>query len=148
MTFRRAVSADASILSDLALRSKSYWDYDEKFIEACKEGLTITTEYIAKNPVYLLEQDNEIKGFYCFVVAAEKLDFLFVDPKYIGKGIGKKLWKHLIQTAKQLGLSKFTIDSDLNAEDFYKKMGAVRIGEIPSTVFSGGQLPLMQMMID
>lgn len=148
MAFRRAASKDALLLSNLALRSKAYWGYDDKFIEACKEGLTITTEYIAKNPVYLLEQKNEIQGFYCFVVAAEKLDLLFVDSKHIGKGIGKKLWKHLILTAKQLGLSKFTIDSDPNAEDFYKKMGAVRIGEIPSTVFSNRKLPLMQVMLD
>ncbi|MED1569155.1 GNAT family N-acetyltransferase [Bacillus paramycoides] len=64
-------------------------------------------------------------------------------PVCIGKGIGKLLWLHLLQQAKQLPIKEFTIDSDPYAEAFYLKMGAKRIGDIQSTVFSNRRLPLL-----
>lgn len=140
---RKAKKEDSKRLSDLAYKSKAYWGYSEEFLEKCKDDLTVTERYIESHPVYVVEESDEVIGFYSLSITERKLDALFIDPNYIGKGIGKLLWSHLLQQAKQLHIEDFTIDSDPYAEAFYLKMGAERIGEIQSTVFPERRLPLL-----
>lgn len=72
---------------------------------------------------------------------------MFIDPGYIGKSIGRLSWFDLIDKAKELNVNEFTLDSDPNAEGFYLKMGAKKIGYTPSTVFPDRNLPLMQVKV-
>lgn len=148
MYMRKAIVEDAPLLSDLAYRSKAHWGYDQPFMEACRDALTITADYIRSNPVYVLEVDQCIVGFYSFLVEDEKLDCLFLEPDWIGKGLGKRMWSHVLQGAKECGLSSFTLDSDPYAEPFYLKRGAVKIGEIESTAIAGRKLPILQVSVN
>ncbi|MFF2176441.1 GNAT family N-acetyltransferase [Lysinibacillus sp. NPDC058147] len=147
MLIRSAKVQDCDLLSNLAYKSKAYWGYTEDFLQQCKGDLTVTKEYVEENPVYVMESDNKIVAFYSFTLNELKLDALFIDPEYIGKGLGKILWKHLLNEAKELGISEFTLDSEPNAEGFYLKMGAKNIGFTPSTVFPDRQLPLMKVNV-
>ncbi|MCC2379029.1 GNAT family N-acetyltransferase [Bacillus wiedmannii] len=144
MKIRNALLSEANELSELALHSKATWNYSEAFILACKEDLTITDEYIKNNFVYVLENDNTMIGFFSFLRNENALDFLYIHPRYKGKGYGKILWEYVIQQANELGIKSFTIDSDPNAKGFYLKMGAKLIGETPSTVFEDRLLPLLK----
>lgn len=146
---RRASKEDVNILSELSFRSKAYWGYSDEFMKACREDLKVTEEDISTSHVYVLEVHREIVAFYRLVYEMEdaELSNFFVDPVGIGKGYGKYIWHHLIETAKRLGIEKFLIHSDPYAEGFYKKMGAIRIGEVQSTVFPDRKLPLMQAMV-
>ncbi|GAB6556238.1 MULTISPECIES: GNAT family N-acetyltransferase [Bacillus] len=144
MKIRKALVSEANALSELALHSKATWNYSEAFILACKEDLTITDEYIKNNFVYVLENDNTKIGFFSFLRNDKALDFLYIHPRYKGKGYGKIMWKFVIEQAKELGIKSFTIDSDPNAKGFYLKMGAKLIGETPSTVFEDRLLPLLK----
>ncbi|MDM5238651.1 GNAT family N-acetyltransferase [Bacillus cereus] len=144
MKIREALLRDANELSELALYSKATWNYSEEFILACKEDLTITEEYIKNNFVYVLENENTKIGFFSFLRSENALDFLYIHPRYKGKGYGKILWKFVIEQANELRIKSFTIDSDPNAKGYYLKMGAKLIGETPSTVFKDRLLPLLQ----
>jgi GNAT superfamily N-acetyltransferase len=95
-----------------------------------------------------MEDNDKIIAFYIFSLHGQKLQALFVDPSYIGKGVGRLLWKDLLQKAKRLNIEAFTIDSDPYAEAFYVKMGAKRIGEIQSTVFPNRYIPLMSATVN
>lgn len=53
----------------------------------------------------------------------------------------------MLATAAELRLPRIRIHSDPHAEAFYVKMGAVRIGEIESTVFPDRKLPLMELIL-
>ena len=44
MLVRPGHPGEAAILSDLALRSKSYWGYDADFLEACRDELGLQAE--------------------------------------------------------------------------------------------------------
>lgn len=147
MIIRKAEVTDSIVLSNLAYRSKAYWGYSEDFLEKCKDDLTVTVDYIEKNPVYVIESDNKIVAFYSFLLNSEKLEALFIDPDYIGKGLGKLIWTDLINRAKELNIKEFTLDSEPNAEGFYLKMGAKKIGYTPSTVFADRSLPLMKVNV-
>lgn len=149
MQIRRAKMEEGDFLSEIALRSKAYWGYDDSFIEACRQALTISKECIASNYVYVLEDKSVIMDFFCLVAngKAGELDSLFIDTQFIGKGYGRLLWNSILQNAKDIGIDEFTIDADPNAEEFYKKMGAIRIGEVESTVFENRKLPLMKVLV-
>ncbi|PFR32627.1 MULTISPECIES: GNAT family N-acetyltransferase [Bacillus cereus group] len=145
MIVRKASLNEANELSHIALISKATWDYSEEFIQACKEDLTITDDYIMNNYVYVLESEGIKIGFFSFQRKEEDaLDFLYLHPNYKGKGYGKLLWQSVVEKAVELGMKCFTIDSDPNAKGYYMKMGAKLIGETPSTVFKDRLLPLLR----
>lgn len=58
-----------------------------------------------------------------------ELDHLWVLPERIGSGIGRSLFEHAVHRASALGAEVLEIESDPNAEGFYRRMGAERIGE-------------------
>jgi ribosomal protein S18 acetylase RimI-like enzyme len=144
-TIRRAVPAEAPFLSDLAFRSKAYWGYDEAFMAACRDDLTIAPEEIIAEQVHVLEARDRILGFYQVRKQPDAADLadLWVDPDAMRRGHGRRLFQHAAATAAHLGFQYMTIQSDPHAEAFYAAMGAVRIGEAPSTVFPDRQLPLL-----
>ncbi|MDC2866886.1 MULTISPECIES: GNAT family N-acetyltransferase [unclassified Bacillus (in: firmicutes)] len=145
MIVREAFLKEANKLSNVALSSKATWDYSEEFILACKEDLTITEQYMKNNYVYILEENQEIIGFFSFLrKEVDSLDFLYLHPTYKGKGYGRILWESVVQKAVELNIKSFTIDSDPNAKGYYVKMGAKLIGETPSTVFKNRVLPLLR----
>ncbi|WP_336245805.1 GNAT family N-acetyltransferase [Paenibacillus apiarius] len=94
-----------------------------------------------------MEKNNKIIAIYSITLNEKKLEALFIDPEHIGKGLGNLLWLDLLSKAKQLNIEEFTLDSDPNAEAFYVKMGAKRIGETPSTVFPDRRFPVMSVTV-
>lgn len=143
---RPAQAHEADSLSELALRSKAHWGYDADFLEACREELTISEDYIKSAPVFVLEEDGRVAGFYGLRERVDELEllYLFVEPAAIGSGYGRRLWEHAVETAARLGFRKITIESDPYAERFYLAMGARRVGEISSSLRPGRTLPLLE----
>src|SRR4051794_7848822 len=87
---RRATAHEATLLTELALRSKGHWDYDTAFLEDCRIDLTVTTDYITTRPVFVLEEKGKVVGFYSLERQADdgdvELMHLFVEPDAIGAG--------------------------------------------------------------
>ena len=149
-SIRPARADEAGLLSDLALRSKAHWGYDADFLEACRGELTISEDYIRGAPVFVLEEDGRVVGFYGLREQGTELEllYLFVEPTAIGGGHGKRLWEHAVETAARLGFQTLTIESDPYAEAFYLAMGARRVGEVSSTLRPGRTLPLLEFCLD
>ena len=109
MKIEKAIRTDAKEITELSIRSKDYWNYGEKQIEAWREELTLTEEYIDNNQVFKLEIEKELVGFYAYKAENKdtiKLNFLFVEPKCIGQGYGKVLLFHFLQSIEKLGFKK------------------------------------------
>jgi len=146
LKIRKATIHEADLVSDLCFRSKAHWGYSEEFMEACRDDLTITANYIEASLVYVIEEDDGIKGFMGLERREDHilLGYLFIDPNAIGKGYGKAMWAHMTQVVKSLNMRTVLIHSDPYAEEFYLARGAVRIGEIESTVIPDRKLPLLR----
>jgi len=147
---RPAKVSEADLLTELALRSKSHWGYDADFIEDCRADLTLKPDYIAAHAVFVIEEQGRVVGFYSLERQADndvELMHLFVEPEAIGGGHGKRLWRHAVETARQLGFQEMVIGSDPFAESFYKAMGARRVGEVASIVRPGRMLPLLRFKL-
>lgn len=71
---------------------------------------------------YYAYEDNEVLG----VISINKkgyIKFLFVDPKYQGLGIGKKLLGFIEELAIKNNLSYIYLDSSIKNACFYQKLG-------------------------
>lgn len=146
-TIRPAQPNESELLTKIAFHSKAYWGYDNNYMERCRKDLVIHPEELDEYIVNVLEVNQDVVGFYELrgVTPEANLFWLFLDPKAIGQGLGKTLWQHAKQTAKDRGYKYLDIKSDPNAEGFYKGMGAVRVGELPSSAIPGLYLPLLRI---
>jgi len=136
LRIRKASTEDAATLTRLAHDAKRHWGYPEHWINHWQEDLTISPDFVAANQVYVAEREGEVLGFYALIVRQDKaeLDHLWVAPAHIGTGVGKELFVHAMQSAARRNISEVEIASDPNAEGFYRKMGAHRIGETVSEI--------------
>jgi len=143
---RPALPEEAQLLSELALRAKGHWGYDQDFLEACRSELTLTPDYIAASPVFVLEEEAQVIGFYGLREQGNELEllYLFVEPSAINRGYGKRLWKHAVELAAKRGFREISIESDPYAEAFYRAMGAQHVGVVSSSVQTGRTLPLLK----
>jgi GNAT superfamily N-acetyltransferase len=149
LLIRRATPVDAGALSAIAHDAKRYWGYPEEWIQHWQEDLTISPDFVAGNQVYLAVRETEIIGFYALMVSEHRaqLEHMWVAPKHIGTGVGKKLFIHAMQIAAGGNISEVELSADPNAEGFYQKMGAQRIGEVTSEVL-GETRQLPRLTID
>ncbi len=149
---RPAGGKDAPLLTDIAFRSKAYWGYTDEFIAACREELTYTKEQLEAPKIFgqiCLSHELPV-AFYVLQqtgVDVAELDALFVEPEFIGKGIGKILIEHAKKQAGKLGLVTIVIQGDPNAQSFYTAIGALPCGTRESGSFPGRQLPLFMIKL-
>lgn len=136
MEIRRATAEESSALTQIAQDAKRHWGYPEHWIQHWQDDLTISREYLATNPTFVAANDDQILGFYALTIRRDKaeLDHLWVAPEHIGSGVGKELFLHAMQSAARRNVSEIEILADPNAEGFYRKMGAHRIGETVSEI--------------
>jgi GNAT superfamily N-acetyltransferase len=143
-TIRRARPRDAAALTRIAHAAKRYWGYSAKLMRLWQADLTVTPEVIRHQPVYCAMRGRRIAGFYALSGerAVRELEHMWVDPRYIGCGVGRQLFAHLRTRLRAMAVRQVRIASDPNAEGFYRRMGAERIGRVASTP-PGRYLPLL-----
>lgn len=137
MKIRRALVDEAPALTQIAHEAKRYWGYPEHWIQHWQDDLTISAEFVRENPVFVAERDGKLIGFYALVVRGQSkgaLEHLWTAPEHIGSGVGKALFLHAMRTAAGQNVAEVEIESDPNAEGFYRKMGAHRVGETVSEI--------------
>lgn len=137
MKIRRASIEDSAALTRLAHESKSHWGYPQRWIELWREELTITPELIAEHPVYLAEEEGEVLGCFALLAAGDAkwtLEHFWVRPSAMGRGVGRALFERARALAAQAGAAVLEIDADPNAEPFYLRMGARRVGEVRTEI--------------
>lgn len=136
MTIRRAFPEEATTLTQIALDAKRHWGYPEHWIKHWESDLTISSDFIRDNHVYVADDDGEIRGFYALCVSGDKaeLEHLWVTPACIGTGIGKELFLDAMERAAAVDVRDVELTADPNAAGFYERMGAVQIGEAESVI--------------
>jgi len=156
---RPAKKEDAEILTKISYKSKGYWDYPQAYFEIWSNELTISTDYIKKNEVFVFELDGDIVGYYSLVELSENieicgvtigkgfwLEHMFIDPENIGSGIGTKMFNHLRDRCRSRGINELGILADPNSRGFYEKLGCVFKREYPSTI-NNRTTPYLQLKI-
>jgi GNAT superfamily N-acetyltransferase len=148
---RRAQPTEAEILTAIAHAAKRHWDYPEDWIAQWKLDLTITPEFISQNEVFVALVDGEIAGCCALVLtdSLAEIEHMWMRPEHMGTGIGRALFEHAKRRAEERGARVLELSADPNAEGFYARMGAERIGKIPAgmTGHESRLLPRMRMKL-
>ena len=136
MTIRHAEPEEAARLTEIAIAAKRYWGYPESWIEIWRDELTITPDFIECHRVFAATENGIPMGFYAVVTSegSTELAHLWILPELIGQGLGRQLFTHAHCRAAMAGVKVIEIVSDPNAEGFYLKAGAKKIGEVISVI--------------
>lgn len=132
----RAKPEEADTLTKIAHAAKRHWGYPENWIEHWKYDLTITPEFIICNETFVATIGEEIVGCCAIVLndSRAELEHMWIKPEYMGAGVGRTLLLHAKDRAVDLKVSALELSADPNAEGFYQRMGATRIGEVRSEI--------------
>lgn len=150
LQIHRAKPELAGDLTQIALAAKRHWGYPERWMKIWKPQLTFSPEYLEENESWVAEIDDAPIAFYTLL---EKdgiawLENLWVSPGWIGKGIGKQLFTHAEDRARQRGYNLLQLEADPNAAGFYEKMGMYQVGERRSEIEGQPRiLPIMEVRL-
>lgn len=95
------------------------------------------------------ESDDGIVGVIALSFDRDRaeVEHLWVDPDAMGEGLGRALFEEAAALARERGAKRIDIDADPNAERFYEKLGARRVGATPSHP-PGRSLPRLVFTLD
>jgi GNAT superfamily N-acetyltransferase len=127
----RAFPEHADQLTQITIAAKRHWNYPETWMQLWIPVLTISAEYISENETWMAVVDDRLGAYYSLKLDGEGLwlDNLWVLPEFMAQGIGGSLIKHALERSLARGAAVLKIEADPNAESFYEKMGARKIGE-------------------
>ena len=147
---RHAQPSEGELLTAIAHAAKRHWGYPEKWIEQWQIDLTITPEFIADNEVFVAIVNDSIAGCCALVVtgALAEIEHMWINPEHMGSGVGRALFEHARDRARELQLPVLELSADPNAEGFYERMGAKRVGDVPASMNGAAARVLPRMRIN
>jgi GNAT superfamily N-acetyltransferase len=144
---RAAQVGEATKLTALCVRSKAHWGYDAEFMRRSAASLRVSSADIALGRVLVAVDGKDRALGVASVIpdgASANIDLFFVDPPFMGRGVGRVLFKAAVQAAYMFGARTVTILADPNAAAFYERMGARFLRNAPSDAIPGRTLPLYE----
>jgi predicted N-acetyltransferase YhbS len=122
-------------LTRLCVRATMHAGYDDAFIDRAMPVLTVTVPMITAGCVRVAEdKSGTVVGVVAVTTMIQGIALLhsiYVDPPSWKRGIGRALFGAAVSRAKELKAGAIMIYAEPSAEGFYKRMGAIRIGEGP-----------------
>ncbi len=131
MSFRRATPADTDLLRAMMATSNGYERPAARaMIVAFAGGWSVPDD---AHEVWIADEGGEARGFYALIPHADglELDLFFTADAAQGTGLGRRLFSHMADRARVLGIAKVMISSNPEAAGFYRRMGAVDVGVTP-----------------
>ncbi|WP_293899234.1 GNAT family N-acetyltransferase [Phenylobacterium sp.] len=146
---RTARSDEAGALTELALRAKASWGYDDAFMAASRAELTVTPERMAAWDFWVAEVEGALAGMIALSQADGRaaVEDFFVEPHLQGRGVGAALMAVLLATCRARGVPALDVDADPHAEAIYLRLGFTTVGQTPSGSIPGRMLPRMELRL-
>jgi GNAT superfamily N-acetyltransferase len=133
-SIRNAKPEEQRELTRLCVRATLHAGYDDAFIDRATPALTITLPSITAGAVQVAERAlGEVLG----VVELQRtaldgialLGKIFVEPSYWKRGVGRLLFEAAVNLASDWNAGALIIYAEPSAEGFYRRLGAISIGE-------------------
>jgi GNAT superfamily N-acetyltransferase len=122
-------------LREIAGAAKAHWGYDPERVREWVEAGGFEPESLSTRLVYVAEAEGEPVGWAALIPSGETgwLEDLWVEPQWIGRGIGRLLFEHVLDRARALGASRLEWEAEPNARGFYERMGASYVRDSETT---------------
>lgn len=137
---RAGTEGDFARLREIAVEAKGHWGYDRARVEDWAKDGDFEAESLRAREVYVAEADGAAIGWGALIMRGEIgwLEDLWVDPPWIGRGVGRLLFEHVAERARGLGARRLEWEAEPNAAGFYRRMGAAYVR--PSEVTEWGRV--------
>ena len=122
LLIRAAGPTDRDRLRELTFESKAHWGYEPDLVRRWADGLT----FEAGDDRWVAEADGRVVAWVGLSPPHEGvaiLDDLWVDPQWIGRGIGTRLFRVAADRARRLGAARLEWDAEPHALGFYEQLG-------------------------
>jgi GNAT superfamily N-acetyltransferase len=126
---RQGREEDFPRLREIAVDAKAHWGYDRAQVEDWALGGDFEPESLRARLVYVAEAEAELVGWASLIPRGEVgwLEDLWIDPPWIGRGVGRLLFEHVAGRARELGARRLEWEAEPNAQGFYERMGATYV---------------------
>jgi GNAT superfamily N-acetyltransferase len=144
ISIRPARADEGERLRAIALAAKAHWGYDEDWVRGWAAQGDFSPEALAARPVLVAELGGHALGFASLIPRGEVcvLDDLWIDPDWMGHGIGTRLFEACTERALDLGAKRLEWEAEPNAVGFYEKLGGRYLRDSPPTEL-GRVIPVM-----
>lgn len=141
---RDAVPGDMAALREVFRRSSLSNNGDRMKLLAHPEALELSDLAVMEVRTRAVVADGALAGFATWLSAGDVIEIedLFVDPEWMGQGVGRALVLDLIEIARGRGARRVEVTANQHASGFYEKAGFL-VGHEVETRF--GPAPRMHL---
>jgi GNAT superfamily N-acetyltransferase len=123
----RAVRPDeGDALREIAGAAKGFWGYDETLVRSWAASLDLSARRLAAAHAFVAEAGGRAIG-WAEVLPPEDgvcvLEHLWVEPSWIRRRVGSRLFRHGAGRARDLGATSMEWEAEPTALGFYARMG-------------------------
>jgi N-acetylglutamate synthase-like GNAT family acetyltransferase len=127
LSIRDAVWDDVGKLADLFVRSSLSNEDDRHNLLKNPSTLEYSDLGVRERRTRVVTTRGHIIGFATTLVFGDVLELvdLFVDPEWMGRGLGRSLVLDVVAVARQHGIPRVEVTGNNRARGFYAKVGFV-----------------------
>jgi GNAT superfamily N-acetyltransferase len=144
VTIRDASPHEGERLREIAEAAKGHWGYDREVVRRWAADGDFSAEGLRSKTVFVAQAHGKTIAWAALVPKGEVvwLDDMWVEPEWIGKGVGGLLFGHALERARELGGTTLEWEAEPNAVGFYEKVGGRYLRDSDPTEW-GRVLPVM-----
>jgi GNAT superfamily N-acetyltransferase len=136
VSIRPAAANEGGRLRAIAIASKASWGYDLARVSEWAAMADLSAVGLRQKQVFVASAGADLVGWAATVRHGNVLwlDDLWVEPEWMGKGVGSKLFDHAVSLARRSGATRLEWEAEPNAIGFYEKLGGryLREGDVGS----------------
>jgi GNAT superfamily N-acetyltransferase len=148
VVIRRGDAREGARLKEIAVASKGHWGYAPERVREWADRGDFSPTVLEKLALFVADADGRAIAWASVEPRGETawLADLWVEPKWIGKGVGAQLFRRAAEHARGTGARTMEWEAEPNALGFYEKMGATHRRD--STSEWGRTLSVMGVDLD
>jgi GNAT superfamily N-acetyltransferase len=146
---RRARPDEGRRLKEIAVAAKSFWGYEPESVARWADQGDFSARRLTELNAFVAEAEGRAVG-WCSVLpmgGSWWLEDLWVEPAWIGKGVGARLFRHAAAHARSLGGGRLEWEAEPNAVGFYERMGSRYVRDSEPSAW-GRIIPVMGLDLD
>ena len=131
VVIRPGAADEGTRLKEIAIASKGFWGYEPERVREWADRGDFSPARMQELTVFVAESEGRAIAWASLIPKEDVawLEDLWVEPDWIGKGVGARLFRHAAEHARRDGATRLEWEAEPNALGFYEKMGARQVRE-------------------
>jgi GNAT superfamily N-acetyltransferase len=144
LQIRSARPDEGERLREIAEAAKGHWGYDPDVVRQWAAGGDFSPAGLRAKEFFVADVEGRAVAWGALIPRGDVvwLDDMWVEPEWIGKGVGSILFRHAVERAGELGAATMEWEAEPNAVGFYERVGGRYLRDSEPSEW-GRVLPIM-----